>query len=59
MKKWHESLTIRGLIVVVVGAVVSATGAAVDVELVSDTILELIGAAIQLVGVVAAYLGRA
>ena len=53
-----ESLTIRGLLVIVAGYLVTQFGLPIDAEVLADDVVEVGGAVIQLVGLVAAAVGR-
>ena len=57
-KAWLDSLTIRGLLVVVIGLAVSNFGLPVDAEVLSDQIIEGLALVIDFVGLLMAAVGR-
>lgn len=54
-----QSMTVRGLLVVLLGAAVTYFGVELDPESTADTLIEAGGYVIQLVGVLMSYFGRA
>lgn len=57
-KAYLDSLTIRGLLVVVLGLVVSYFGVDIAPEVVADQVMEAAAVVIQVVGLVLAAIGR-
>lgn len=57
-KTWLESLTIRGLLVILFGVLVEHFGVQANPEVLADQVVELVALAIQFLGVAMAAFGR-